>query len=230
MFRSLSLFLFILLLSPLHGNAAKVINAGIPGQTTAEIDERVEKELNAYSPNVVVVFAGMNDAVNDAKFLSPEASGLHLESIVRKCRQHGARVLLVTVHQPDIVRLMQRHSAKAYGDRTPEQRIRELNAVIQSVATKDHIPVVNFAQALEQHGGATTEWSTDGVHLTARGYALLADIVFERLQQTGGDIQSLLCLGDSLTFGIGVRQANAPESAETYPEDLLRLLQNTPSQ
>lgn len=45
-----------------------MISRGIPGQTTAEIDERVETELNNYHPDAVVLFAGMNDAVNDRNF------------------------------------------------------------------------------------------------------------------------------------------------------------------
>lgn len=198
----------------------RVINGGVPGQTTAEIDERVDVELRTDAPRVVVLFAGMNDAVNDKKFLSPQASRKHLASIIRKCRQSGARVLLVTVHQPDSVRLMQRHSREAYGDRPPQQRIRDLNAEIQSLAAAEHVPIVDFAQALEGHGGATAEWSTDGVHLTAKGYVLLAGVVSEGLHKMGGDLQGVLCLGDSLTFGIGVRQPGAPDNNETYPNIL----------
>ncbi|GGG62857.1 hypothetical protein GCM10011585_00330 [Edaphobacter dinghuensis] len=215
------------LLIPIRSIAAmKVINRGIPGQTTAEIDERTETELNSYSPDVVVLFAGMNDAVNNRKFLSPASSHAHLESVIRKCRQHGSRVVLVTVHQPDTIRLMQRHKSEAYGGHPPEQRIRELNAEILSVAAQNHLPVVDFASLLKEHGGATTEWSTDGVHLTAKGYALLAHAVFEQLRRME-DLQTVLCLGDSLTYGIGVRKLEAPENSETYPSKLSSLIATT---
>jgi acyl-CoA thioesterase-1 len=211
------------LLIPIRSVAAmKVINRGIPGQTTAEIDARTEAELNRYNPDVVVLFAGMNDAVNDRKFLSPASSRAHLESVVRKCRQRGSRVVLITVHQPDITRLMQRHKPETYGDRPPQQRIRELNAEILSVVAQNNLPVVDFASLLKEHGGPTTEWSTDGVHLTAKGYALLAQAVFKQLQRLG-DTQIVLCLGDSLTFGIGVRKPESSETSETYPGTLSSL-------
>ncbi|HEV2711034.1 MAG TPA: SGNH/GDSL hydrolase family protein [Edaphobacter sp.] len=219
---SLCAIVFALLIPIRSVAAMKVINRGIPGQTTAEIDARTEVELNRYNPDVVVLFAGMNDAVNDRKFLSPASSRAHLESVIRKCRQQGSRVVLVTVHQPDITRLMQRHKPEAYGDRPPQQRIRELNAEILSVAAQNDLPVVDFASLLKERGGPTTEWSTDGVHLTAKGYALLAQAVFKQLQRLG-DIQTVLCLGDSLTFGIGVRKPESPETSETYPGKLSSL-------
>lgn len=216
---SLCAIVFILLIPVRSVAAMKVINRGIPGQTTAEIDERTETELSNYNPDVVVLFAGMNDAVNDRKFLSPKSSHAHLESVVRKCQHHGSRVVLVTVHQPDTTRLMQRHKPEVYGNRSPEQRIRDLNVEILSVAAQNDLPVVDFASILKEHGGATTEWSTDGVHLTAKGYALLAQAVFMQLQRMG-NVQTVLCLGDSLTYGIGVRKPESPETAETYPSNL----------
>lgn len=135
--------------------------------------------------------------------------------------------MLVTVHQPDMIRLMQRHKPEAYGDRRPQQRVQELDAEIFSVAARNNLPVVDFASLLKEHGGATMEWSTDGAHLTAKGYALLAQAVFEQLQQIG-DLQTVLCLGDSLTYGIGVRKPESPETSETYP-GRLSLLVTTPS-
>ena len=225
MFRLFSLCLIAVLFAQEPGSRSQVINGGVPGQTSAEIDGRVDTDLSSYSPDVVVLFAGMNDAVNDKKFASPQISRSHLASIIRKSRQHGARVLLVTVHQPDTARLMQRHSREAYGDRPPQQRIQDLDAEIQSLAAAEQVSLVDFAGALKSRGGATPDWSTDGVHLTAPGYALLARLVYEGLQRMGSQGRRVLCLGDSLTFGIGVRQPDAPDSEQSYPGNLRRLLQ-----
>lgn len=218
------LSLILALLAPAARlSSVVVVNRGVPGETTAEIDARTASELRTYSPDVVVLFAGMNDAVNDKKFLPLDVSQQHIASIVRACRHAHAHVVLVTVHQPDIFRLLQRHTRAAYGDTSPEQRIRSLNAGIAAVAATDEVPTVDFNRMLEQQGSATARWSTDGVHLTAQGYALLAQGVAQQLKRMG-NIHTVLCLGDSLTFGIGVRRADTPDTDESYPSQLRLLL------
>lgn len=67
--------------------------------------------------------------------------------------------------------------------------------------------------------------STDGVHLTAKGYALLAATVRKALPEHIDSGSAILCIGDSLTYGIGVRPAGGgPEGTVTYPAQLQFLL------
>lgn len=217
----------MLMLFAIHSFAqVLVVNRGVPGENTAEIDARTVKELSAVSPDVVILFAGMNDAVNEKKFLPPEASRLHIENIIDACKKAHARIVLVTVHDPDMVRLMQRHKLEAYGTRSPEQRISDLNKVIVESGEQHRVPVVDFHNLLAARGGATTLWSTDGVHLTAKGYHLLASAIFEQIRKMH-DVRTVLCLGDSLTFGVGVRGIGAPEPLDTYPRQLARLIDNS---
>jgi acyl-CoA thioesterase-1 len=78
---------------------------------------------------------------------------------------------------------------------------------------------------LQKAGGANSELSTDGVHLTAKGYGLLATAVRSQLPKNLPGSATILCFGDSLTYGIGVRPANSlSETAETYPAQLRALL------
>ncbi len=205
-------------------DAQTVINSGVPGQNTAEIADRVASVLKATRPGIVILFAGMNDAVNDKKFLLPEQSRAFVETIVSNAQQVGASVVLVTVHDPDIVRLMARHKPEVYGSRSPQQRIAAMNAVLSSVAQEHHLALVDFHAVLEHVGGADATYSTDGVHLTSAGYALLAASIVRVLPATAKD-HPIVCLGDSLTYGIGVRAVDdANEGEQTYPAQLRRLL------
>lgn len=214
----------MLILIAIHSFAqVLVINRGIPGENTAEIDGRAVKEISSTAPDVVVLFAGMNDAVNEKKFLPPEASRSHIEDIIDACQKAHAQIVLVTVHQPDIERLMRRHRPEAYGTESPQQRISNLDKVIVELGRKHHLPVVDFHRLLVSRGGATKTWSTDGVHLTAKGYRLLANAVFEQIQKMRG-VRTVLCLGDSLTFGVGVRDIGKPENHDTYPWQLAKFI------
>jgi lysophospholipase L1-like esterase len=75
-------------------------------------------------------------------------------------------------------------------------------------------------------GGATPALSPDGVHFNEAGYRLLADAVRASLPSHLSAATTVLCIGDSLTFGIGVRPVGASERANenylypTYPAQL----------
>jgi len=222
--RGLSFLLTLLMAAAMHGQT-HVVNAGFGGRNTAELEERFAHELAEAKPAYVVLFAGTNDALNDAKFLTPSQTKENLTAMVRQAQAAGASVILVTVHDPDVTRLLKRHRPEAYGSVPPLERVVQVNAVIEAVAHENHAALVPFHDILKQAGGATTELSTDGVHLTAKGYRMLAAAVRSRLPQQVPPNVSILCMGDSLTYGIGVRPDGTSETAETYPAQLRALLQ-----
>jgi len=218
------LLLTFLVVLPLKGQV-RVINEGFPGENTAELNARLDRLLAESHPGFVVLFAGTNDALNEGKFLSAEDSGAHIESMVRRIKAQGSEVVLVTLHSPDLKRLMARHKPEAYGSTPPLQRLARVNDQLFAIAKREKVKVAPFADALEKAGGANQEMSTDGVHLTAKGYRLLAETVRTEFPLHLPPNSTVLCLGDSLTYGIGVRAPKEPnEGVETYPAQLQTLL------
>jgi acyl-CoA thioesterase-1 len=221
--------LFLCLLSLLSSRtllaAIRVANEGVPGESSAEIELRLDAALKQYKPQLVVIFAGMNDAVNDRKFLTPEQTAEHVSAMIKRSQASGAKVVIVSVHQPDTARLMQRHKPEVYGSVSPAKRIDRLNDRLRIVSRRDHAALADFHEALNKAGGADIRMSTDGVHLTDKGYALLASTVRSALPKHLDPGSIVLCIGDSLTFGIGVRPAGqTSDSTETYPAQLQSLL------
>lgn len=202
----------------------RVINYGFPGENTSELDARLDSALRQFNPNYVVLFAGANDALNEKKFLAANETGAHLKAMVARIKTRGAQAILVTVHDPDLTRLMARHKQEAYGDIPPLQRLAMVNEQVRGVAEIEHVPLAPFSIVLSKAGGTNAELSTDGVHLTAKGYALLAGTVRAQLPKHLPTDAIVLCFGDSLTYGIGVRPPNSSETAETYPSQLRALL------
>lgn len=204
----------------------RVINDGFPGANTSELDARLDDALHQFKPNYVVLFAGANDALNEKKFLPANETGGHLQAMIDRIKRSGAHVMMITVHDPDLVRLMTRHTSKAYGDTSPSQRLDQVNEQVRRIALLEHVPVVPFATVLQKAGGANAEFSADGVHLTAKGYGLLATTIRKELPKHIPANTTILCFGDSLTYGIGVRPPNSTaETPETYPAQLRALLQ-----
>src|ERR1700750_2812484 len=68
----------------------RVINDGFPGENTAELDSRLDNALALFTPDYVVVFAGVNDALNERKFLRPSETGSHLQHMADRVKAHRA--------------------------------------------------------------------------------------------------------------------------------------------
>jgi acyl-CoA thioesterase-1 len=218
--------LLLALFSAFSGSAQmRVINDGFPGRNTAELDAQLDGALHKFKPTYVVLFAGGNDALNEKKFLPAEQTCAHLEAMVQRIEKTGANVVMVTMHDPDIIRLMKRHDPVIYTGIPPLKRLAMVNVCIRETAKRDHAPLVPFHEVLQKEGGANEELSTDGVHLTAKGYGMLAAAVRAKLPQHLPVNTTILCFGDSLTYGIGVRPLNdASETGQTYPAQLRALL------
>ncbi|WP_263408968.1 SGNH/GDSL hydrolase family protein [Terriglobus tenax] len=221
--RNCVVFLLLSVTALAHGQI-RVINSGWPGRNTAQIEEHLEHELVAVKPDFVVILAGGNDALNEKAFLPPAQTQQSLTKMVQRAEKSGAQVIMVTVHDPDLARLMTRHTPESYGSISPLERQAQVNRIVQQVARENHATLVPFNQVLRDAGGANAELSTDGVHLTARGYGLLAGAVRSALPKSLPANTTILCLGDSLTYGIGVRVQDTPETPDTYPSQLRALL------
>jgi acyl-CoA thioesterase I len=203
----------------------QVINDGFPGENTAELDARFATVLGMH-PNIVVLMAGTNDALNTAKLLGLDVSRANVQDMITRAHDAGVKLVLVTVHAPDVERLFTRHKAADYGNNPPLQRVAALNDMLRAVAHQNAIPLVDFATVLAANGGATPGLSTDGVHLTRSGNGLLASAVYAELPKPLSPSTRIVCFGDSLTYGTGVRApGNAPETDDTYPAQLRVLLQ-----
>ena len=76
-----------------------VINAGVSGDTTRDAVRRLEADVLARDPRLVIVQFGGNDFLQQ---LSREETFADLETIVRRIQERGAMVVLVGV-QPGLI-------------------------------------------------------------------------------------------------------------------------------
>jgi len=76
-----------------------VVNAGVPGDTTAQVLDRLPMLLTEHKPALVIVSAGGNDFLRHLPEADTEAN---LRRIVALARAAGAQVLLVAVPRPTL--------------------------------------------------------------------------------------------------------------------------------
>ena len=125
----------------------RVRNAGISGDTTAGGLARIEKDVLAYRPKLVVVELGANDAF---RRVPVETSLDNLRAIVRRARQDGAGVLLLHLRLP------------TFGSDAYRQGLRRIAREEGAWLSEDFLE------------GVVPDLTTDGLHPTADGHSRLA--------------------------------------------------------
>ncbi len=126
----------------------EVINAGVPGDTTASALARVPRDVLQHSPRIVCITLGGNDLKNG---VGREEAFAHLETIVRTIHSSGAMVVLMGIELP----LFGRGWSEGY---------RDLAKRTGSVL------IPNVYEGLM----GRPELMSDPVHPNGRGYELLA--------------------------------------------------------
>lgn len=210
-----------------------VINAGIPGDSTAEMLARVQRDVLAHRPDLVVLMAGTNDCCNSRKLAPPAAVAANYAALADAILPH-ARLLLATSpawHGPF---LAARHAPEAYGGLPADERMRLARAALRELAARRGLPLVE-AHAITAGAGMIGEdarsWlrnpanagAPDGVHPTGDGYRGLAAAIAAAVLALAPRPQRIVCLGDSITCGQYV-PGEGTADGETYPAWLARIL------
>jgi len=138
----------------------KVINAGVSGDTTAGGVRRIEW-LMKHKPNIVILALGANDGLRG---LSIKEMRTNLETMIRISHDNNAKVLLAGM--------------KALPNYGEDYQV-EFEAVYFDLAKKYDLILLPFL--LEGVAGVREYTRPDGLHPTASGYKIVADLVWRYL-------------------------------------------------
>lgn len=136
-----------------------VINAGIPGEVTSAGLERLPGLLEEHQPDLVVLIHGGNDMLRRR---SRAAASQNLEAMIAEVRKQGGQVVMLGVPQPGLIL----STAEFY-----EQVAETTGTPIDSDALAD---ILQYATN-----------KSDQVHPNAAGYQMLAEAVYELLEDSG---------------------------------------------
>lgn len=145
------------------GDVAYGYNAGVTGDTTAGMLDRLEEDVLGYRPHTVYLMAGTNDVFIDAP---PSESIRNLRDIINRLRASDTTVVLLTL--PPV----------SYDQPDPDAEIlaelqRELAGEL-AVALVDTWPAV-----ASDDGGFRDELTDDGIHPNGQGAVAIANAVRE---------------------------------------------------
>ena len=145
------------------------VNRGISGQTTPQMLVRFRADVVALAPAVVVILAGINDIAENTGPTTMQAIEDNLASMCEIAGANGIRVVLASV-TPAI-------DFPWRAGMAPATKVRTLNAWIQQYAATHGYVYLDYYSALADDGGGMKPGlSSDGVHPTEAGYAIMAPL------------------------------------------------------
>ncbi len=137
--------------------ARKVINAGVPGEVSAEGVRRLPGLLDEHQPDLVILCHGGNDLLRK---LDKQQLSENLRRMFEAVNQRGIPVVMVAVPEPSLLI----DDADLY----------------QELAKELNIPLIEdvLAKLL-----ADRQYKSDRVHLNAAGYGVLTKVIADKLYE-----------------------------------------------
>jgi lysophospholipase L1-like esterase len=158
------------------GRAIEVVNQGIGGERTDQALKRLESDVLARRPKVVVVMYGTNDSYVDKGQVESRITAQqfedNLETIVQTLQRQHIKVVLMT--EP---RWGRAAAANGAGEH-PNLRLQQFMQRTRKLANAANLPLVDhflhWTEA-EKRGTDIGSWTTDQCHPNAAGHRQLAD-------------------------------------------------------
>ena len=138
----------------------RIVNAGIPGETTTQGLERLPGVLEDVKPSLVILCLGGNDMLRKHDRAQMKRN---LARMIETIRAHGASVVLLGVPEPRLIGLS---TEKSYIELATEFEL-----PLESIALPDIL--------------GNNSLKSDQIHPNAAGYAQLADAVASLLKHAG---------------------------------------------
>jgi lysophospholipase L1-like esterase len=198
-----------------------ITNAGIAGNTSANLVARVDGDVISYKPQLVIILIGTNDALAGAAFSLTNFRS-NMVTLITKLQAANAKVLLLspppygtdTIGKNDYINNNLDTIASALGALSKQYNCSyyDLHAAVIATGTP------NATAASLILNAANSPQKPDGIHFTKPGIAFLAGNVYNFIkasQLTG--CYHIVCFGDSITVEYGDM---------SYPLQLQFLLDN----
>ena len=159
----------------------EVIGAGISGNKVPDLQRRVDKDVIAKKPTIVVIYIGINDVwhgqADPKKGTLPEAFESGLKEVIGKCRDAGATVVLCT---PSVI------GEKTDGTNGLDEKLDQYSDITRKTAKELKLPLCDlrkaFADHLKEHNkdnAAAKVLTSDRVHLNQAGNQFVADTMLK---------------------------------------------------
>ena len=156
-------------------NIALVANPAVTGWTTQQLIDNELPIFDAAYANFVTLLIGVNDRVQEVSIAEFEARFLHIVTHDLGKLENKRNLVLITI--PDFG--VTPNGANYGKGRVIADGIASFNAIIAQHAERLNLPLVNIFPTTQQMLGQPDLVSLDGLHPSAKEYALWEKLIFD---------------------------------------------------
>jgi lysophospholipase L1-like esterase len=169
------------------------IERGIGGQTTPQILARFRADVVDLEPAAVVILAGTNDIAGNSGQVTNKMIQDNLASMAEIATANDIRVILASI--------LPASDYPWSPGLQPAGRIAAINSWIRTYADEnDHLYLDYYSALVNDQGGMQAAYTTDGVHVNAAGYAVMAGLAETSIAEALGEPRPQESSGGGLNF------------------------------
>ena len=155
------------------------VNRGISGQTTPQMLVRFRQDVIDLHPVAVVILAGTNDIAGNTGPETPEMIENNFKSMADLAKANGIRVIVSSILP--VADYPWKPGLK------PALKIQSLNNWLAGYCVTHGLTYLDYYTAMaDENGGMKPGLSSDGVHPTAAGYAIMEPLAQAAIDRTIG--------------------------------------------
>jgi len=166
------------------GDRYEFVGAGIGGNKIYDLYLRMDDDVLAKNPDIVLIYVGVNDVWHKSMYgtgTDPDKFERFYQAVINKIKAKGSKIIMAT--------------PAAIGEKTDfsNEQDGDLNKycnIIREIAKKNNIPVVDLRKGLLefnlQHNPENKEkgiLTSDRVHLNAAGNQFVADAMWTVIKE-----------------------------------------------
>ncbi len=161
-----------------------LIGAGIGGNKVYDLYLRMDSDVLARSPDIVIIYVGVNDVWHKSSFgtgTDADKFEKFYRAIIKKLEAANAKVILVT---PATIGEKKNYVNQQDGD------LNKYSGIIKNIGNDMHVPVVDLRTLFEnyeqQHNTNDVDrgvLTVDGVHLNDTGNQLVAETILKAIKE-----------------------------------------------
>ncbi len=197
-------------------NKLVVINRGRCGQNSGILREKFTVDVLQVrpKPDYVLIYIGMNDVINDQFFTPLDKYLENMTWLIEQARKAGITPVICTIHKVNETVVYAHHPREKFGPETVNEKRRRYNTTLKKLAADQKVALADFDAVTAAL--AEADFLSDGVHLTLPGNKLLARTFLDLIAPPLRGSETIVCVGDSLTYGY-LNQGAGSAEGETYP-------------
>jgi len=172
-----------------HLPTAKIINAGVPGNTTRNALGRLNRDVIFRQPDIVTIFFGINDSAVDVWKGATEPRvplteyGANLGEMIAAIRLAGAIPILLTPNPvawtPELLKLYGRAPYRPDDPDGWNVELKQYATAVRQIAVDKHVLLVDVDQIFRDYaaepGHHLDDLLLDGMHPNDAGHRLIAE-------------------------------------------------------